>query len=331
MKPTIRTIAEDLGLSAATVSKALSGRKEVNAETRSRIMSYANEIGYYRSTVGRRRLAILAGNPSNIEDSHSSLLFGMMMGFRRYASRLQHDVMIFSIDGAEQERETLDRFTASNQLAGLFVAGLKTTDPYFEQLKTVSTPVVALDVNVENPLVGSVGTNSISGGELAVGRLVTLGHRRIAFVNGHREAYISQERLAGYLAALHRHGIRFDPDLCFEGDFSSESGARAANYFADTDATAVYFASDLMALGAVRRFRELGYTLPRDMSIIGFDNLPICMGCMPSLTTIDQSPAALGEVACAVLYGLTQGVPIRHVKLEPQLVCRESTAIAKAY
>ena len=329
MKPTIRTIAEDLGLSPATVSKALSGRKEISAETRSRVMSHANEVGYFKRAEGRRRLAILTANTSEMEDSHTSLLFGMMMGFRRYASRLQHDVVIFNIDAAEQERETLDRFAYSNQLAGFFVSGLKITDPYFEQLKTTRIPVVALDVNVDNPMVGSVGTNSISGGELAVGHLVKLGHQRIAFVNGHREAYISQERLAGYLAALHRHGIRFDPDLCFEGDFTAESGARAANYFADTEATAIYFAGDLMALGAVRRFHELGYTLPRDMSVIGFDNLPICLGCMPSLTTIDQSPAGLGEAACAVLHGLTQDVPIRHVKLEPLFVERESTTVLK--
>ncbi|MCL2867736.1 MAG: LacI family transcriptional regulator [Clostridia bacterium] len=326
MKQTIRSIANDLGLSPATVSKALSGRKEISQDTRNRVMSHANEIGYFKRAEGRRRLAILTVSPADQEDSHTSLLLGMMMGFRRYAGRLQYDVVILNADAAEQERETLDRFAYTNQLAGLLVSGLSTTDPYYEQLKTTRTPVVTWDVYIVNPMVGSVGTNSISGGELAVAHLTELGHRRIAFVNGHREAYISQERMAGYLVALHRHGIRFDPDLCFEGNFTAESGARAADYIAETDATAVYFAADLMAVGAVRRFRELGYTLPRDMSIVGFDNLPICMGCMPALTTINQSPAALGEAACAVLHGLTQDVPIRHVKLEPQLVIRESAA-----
>ena len=330
MKPTIRTIAEALGLSPATISKALSGHKEVNADTRGKVTDYASEIGYIRKAEGRRRLGILAGSSSDREDSHTSLLYGMMMGFRRYASRMRYEVVIFSIDSIEQSREPLDQVAHNNQLSGMLVSGLKTTDPYYEQLRTVGTPVVVWDVNSDNPRVGSVGYNSVSGGELAVGHLVKLGHRRIAFVNGHQEAYISRERAAGYLAALNHYEIPFNPVLCLTGDFTAESGARAADLLAGTDATAVYCAGDMMALGAIRRFHELGIRLPAEMSVVGFDNLPICLGCMPSITTVDQNPSELGETACAILHGLIQDVPIRHVRLEPKLIVRASTAAPRA-
>ena len=326
MKPTVRKIAEDLGLSSATVSKALSGRQEISSETRARVTAYANELGYLKSTANRRRLGILTVNAPDMDESQSSLMFNLMVNFQKYASRLQYDVIIVTIGFEEQKRETLDHFAYANNFDGLFIAGLKTTDPYYQQLETTTTPIVAMDIHVANPLVGNVGTNSISGGELAIRHLAELGHKRIGLLNGHSEAYISQERLAGYMAALYMHKIHFDPDLCYDGDYSLESGAKAADYFAKTDATAIYCASDLMAQGVIQRFMELGFNLPQDYSIVGFDNMSLCLGCMPTITTIAQNPADLGEAACAVLYGLTQKIPIRNVKLEPYLVVRESTA-----
>ncbi|MCL2202720.1 MAG: LacI family transcriptional regulator [Defluviitaleaceae bacterium] len=324
MKPTVKKIAQDLGLSPATVSKALSGRHEISDETKERVRLYAHELGYLKSPGQRKRFGVLAVNPDDMEDSQTSLMFSLLMGFQKYADRLDLDVVVFHING--DTPETLDQFAYKNKFDGLFVTGIKNTDPYYLQLETTTTPIVTLDIHAKNPLVGNVGTNSISGGALAIRHLTQLGHRRIGFVNGHKEAYISQERLAGYLAALYNHAIPFDPGLCFDGNYSMESGTKAAEYFAKTDTTAIYFASDLMALGAIRRFKTLGYELPRDMSIVGFDNQLLCQGCTPTLTTIAQNPAALGETACALLRGLSQKTPICRAQLEPWLIERESTA-----
>ena len=324
MKPTVRTIANDLGLSPATVSKALAGRNGISEETRERVIAHAQGLGYLKIAPTRRRLGILVVNPSETEDS--SFLFNLLMGFQKYAGRLQNDVIVINISSEEQTLETLDRYAYNHQFDGLFITGLKNTDTYYAQLETAETPIVVIDIHSANPMVGTVSTNSISGGDLAIRHLTQLGHRRIGFVNGHKQAYISQERLAGYLAALHTHGIPFNQKLCFDGDFSTESGARAADYFAKTDVTAIYFASDSMALGAMQQLQTLGFKIPRDISIVGFDNQPIGLGCSPSLTTVAQDSTALGETACALLRVLAEKNPIRHVKLEPWLVERESTA-----
>jgi len=326
MKPTVKKIAEDLKLSQATVSKALAGRQEISEETRGRVTKYAHEIGYLKSPAVRRRLGVLAVNPSDMDDSLSSLTFNLLMGFQQYASCLQQDVVVIRANSNELEQATLDLLAHAHQVDGLFVTGLKNTDPYYVQLETTTTPIVTMDIQSSNPLVGQVGTDSIAGGALAIKHLVELGRKQIGFVNGHKEAYISQERLAGYFSALQMNQIPYDPTLCFDGDFSMESGANAADYFVKTDATAIYFASDLMTLGALRRFQALGVNLPQDFSIMGFDNLSICQGCSPTLTTIAQNPMAIGESACAVLHGLIQKIPIRHVRIEPRLVVRESTA-----
>jgi len=324
MKPTVKQIALDLGLSPATVSKALSGRHEISEGTRARVQERAQELGYLKSPGLRRRLGVIAVNPDDMEDSQTSLMFTLLMGFQKYADRVDLDVVVFHINGEGQE--TLDQFAQKNKFDGLFIMGIKNTGPYYFQLETTTTPIVTLDIHVKNPMVGIVGTNSISGGALAIKHLTRLGHTRIGFVNGHKEAYISQERLAGYLAAMYSHGIPFDQSLCFDGDFSMESGARAAEYFSKTDSTAIYFASDLMAMGAIRHFITMGYDLPGDMSIVGYDNLPLCQGCTPTLTSVAQDPAALGETACALLRSLAQNTPVSRAYLEPWLEIRGSTA-----
>ncbi|MCL2400342.1 MAG: LacI family transcriptional regulator [Defluviitaleaceae bacterium] len=324
MKPTVRKIADDLGLSSATVSKALAGRGEISEETKERVRVHAQKLGYSKSVSVRRRLGVMVVNASEKEDS--SILFNLLMGFQKYADSLGNDVIIINIKSEDQNKESLDQFSYNNQLDGLFIAGLKNTDRYYHELETALTPIVLMDIYSSNPMVGTVSTDNISAGNLAIEHLVELGHKRIGFVNGHKEAYVSQERLTGYLAALHTHNIVFDQSLCFDGDFSTESGAKAADYFANKDVSAIYCASDQMALGALQRFHSLGFKLPQDISIIGFDNQPLGLGCSPSLTTIAQNPTALGESACALLHILAQKIPIRHVKLEPWIVVRESTA-----
>ena len=330
MKPTVKRIADGLGLSPATVSKALSGRQDISEGTRNRVMAYANELGYLKIASRRRRFGVLAVNPSDMEDGQSSLMFNLYMGFQMYAERVDHDVVIVNIDSEGQAQETLDQVAHRNQFDGLFISGIKNTDSFYKQLDTVATPTVVMDIHSANPMVGNVGTNSISGGVLAIRHLVGFGHKHIGFVNGHKEAYISQERLAGYVAALYTHEIPFDQRLCFSGDYSMESGVQAADYFAKTDVTAIYFASDLMALGAIRRFQALGISIPQDFSIVGFDNQPLCLGCTPTLTTVAQDTAVLGETACALLRGLSQKIPISQAKLEPRLIIRESTAQPRA-
>jgi len=325
MKPTVKRIADGLGLSPATVSKALSGRQDISEGTKNRVMAYANELGYLKSASVRRRFGVLAVEPDNMEDDQSSFLFNLFMGLQRYAERIDHDVVIVNIDSDMQKHETLDQVAYKNKFHGFFITGIKNTDPYYKQLETVTTPTVVMDIHCANPMVGSVGTNSISGGALAIQHLASLGHRRIGFVNGYKQADISQERLAGYVAALYAQDISYDEKLCFSGDFSMKSGTSAAEYFIKTDATAIYFASDLMALGAIRRFHALGANLPQDFSIVGFDNNPFGMGCTPTLTTIAQDSTALGETACALLDGLAQKIPVRQAKLEPRLIIREST------
>lgn len=313
------------------MSKALSGRPEVNEDTRARILSYAKELGYApsagRSALNTVRVAIVIEDTDNTDIS-SAFFYDTLLGFKHYAKQRGFEVIILSITTDEQNLCGYDEFVLTQQLDGAFVMGLKTTDPYYRQLSDTKVPSVALDIVADNLMVGSVGVDNITGARLAVEHLVSLGHRRIGFLNGHSEAYVSQERLSGYMAAMCRCGLGYDSALVFEGDYTTAGGALGADYFIKTGATAIFCASDLMALGAIRRLQEIGVKVPGDISIVGFDNASLCEVCMPPLTTLAQDRTRIGITACALLDGLMRGVPINRTVLQPELIIRGSTGKA---
>jgi len=152
-----------------------------------------------------------------------------------------------------------------------------------------------------------------------------LGHKKIGFINGHSKAYVSQDRLAGYMAAMCSFGLNYDPQMVFDGGYIESGGAVGADYFINKGVTAIFCASDLMAIGALRRLDELDVSVPNDISIVGFDNAPFSAVCSPPLTTIEQDRPRIGMTACALLDGLIRGVPINRVLLPPSLLVRAST------
>ncbi|MDR1398764.1 MAG: LacI family transcriptional regulator [Treponema sp.] len=334
IRPTIQQIAKALSVSPATVSKALADKAEVSEETRARVLACARELGYIHTPHGgvlngERRVAILIQDRDKNENEQS-FYYDVLMGFKQYAT-LKHEVIILTTTSAEQEQVSYDAYLTAKRISGAFVMGLKTTDPYIAQLETTSIPTVTLDFSVNNPCVGRVGVDNYTGARLAVEHLIDLGHQNIGFLNGHPFAQVSEERLAGYIAALcsRKHGFQpgFEPHFVFDGDFSEQSGASGADYFAETDITALFCASDLMAMGAVRRFQEKGIAVPADISIVGFDNMPFTAYCTPRITTVVQKRHRLGLMACALLYSLLDNAPLNHCLLQPSLLVRESTTV----
>jgi DNA-binding LacI/PurR family transcriptional regulator len=250
------------------------------------------------------------------------------MGFKQYASQKNFEVVFLTItrnDG--EELAPYDTFFHSRHIDGVFSYGLRTTDAYFPQLQSTKIPTVIVDYSVDNPRVGRVGVDNIAGSAMAVEHLVSLGHRKIGFINGHSRSQSAAERFTGYVSALCRHNIPFDPKLVFEGDWTEPSGRDGADYFAGKGVSAVFCASDFMAMGAINCFQSKGIRVPEDISVAGFDNLPFTSYFTPRITTIAQDRKQLGVMACALLYGLINHEPINHCILPPSLVIRESTGL----
>jgi LacI family transcriptional regulator len=335
MKPTLRQIAEMLNVSTATVSKALAGKTEVNEQTRVQVCSCAKKIGY---TPGKERFAAQRTNRRErrgvifIEDQEKKenrdiFFYDVLIGFQRYAAKIHLETIVLPIDDAwRREPDSYDNYLISKGIDGVLVTGLRKGDPYISRLETTKIPTVILDYSVNNPVTGQVGVDNIAAARLAVDHLVSLGHRNIGFLNGHKEAQVSEERLAGFIAALGCDNLRFNPKLVFEGDFTDRCGMAAADFFIKRGSTAVFCASDLMAIGLMHHLQHRGVKIPEDISVVGFDNMPFSAFCRPRLTTVAQDREHLGIMACALLNELMNKGPLNHCILRPSLLLRDSTA-----
>ena len=333
-KPTLGQIALKLGLSPATVSKALSRKAGVKEATRTEVLACAEEIGY-----GLNRKPGVPGDADG-EDPRAAVIVDepgyrntffsdVLAGFRHHAAALRMETVILSIhDEWRRHPRRYEDYFRTKKISGAFISGLRVGDPFISCLESPSAPpAVIMDFSVNNPRAGRVEVDNITGARLAVEHLVSLGHTQIGFLNGHSQAEVSGKRLMGFIASLGISGLPYRKELVYEGDFTEECGGAAAAYFARLGVSAVFCASDLMAAGLIHGFQNMGLRIPDDISVAGFDNMSFCNLCTPKITTVAQDRTRLGMSACALLHQLINGGFLTNCTLAPSLVIRESTGL----
>jgi LacI family transcriptional regulator len=187
-------------------------------------------------------------------------------------------------------------------------------------------PTVLLDNYIEHNFhVGYVGTDSLEGIELAVDQLYCLGHTKIAFLNGSKNSMVSEQRHQAFLNSMKKHSIAIDDRLIGYGYYVPDCAKDHVPGFIKNGATAILCASDLIASGVITELQKLGLKVPKDISVIGFDDLPIAGKLSPTLTTIRQDRTELGKSAFLLLEGLIHNVAISKLLLRPKLILRDST------
>lgn len=332
---TIKDVAKRAGVSVSTVSRALNNYSDISEDTRESIKKIAEDMGYKPNIVAKSlsssrsfRLGML------VEDYEAGgklnpLVFEVLMEFKNAASRQGYEIVLLSTTSDMQRSQKLSRLFAEKQLDGAFIMGLKMTDEYYKELSTIKYPCILQDIYIQNPMVGCIGVDNIKGAFMAVEHLIKLGHKRIGFINGHKNAFVSYERLDGYYLALNRHGIPIDNSIIADGGFDDKIAEAAAEKLVKKhgDLTAIFCASDLMAIGAVNALNNLGYTVPDDISIVGFDDIYITRFFTPKLTTIRQDRGKIGETAANILVSMVDRQIIGRVLVEPELIVRDSTKV----
>jgi LacI family transcriptional regulator len=330
---TIRDVAKKAGVSVSTVSRALNNYSDISETTRDLILKIAEEIGYKANIAAKSlssnknfRLGML------VEDYESSgapnpLVFEILMGFKNAATKQGYEMVLLTTTSDIQKTQNLSKLFSEKQIDGIFILGLKMTDDYYKSLNTINFPCVLYDISIQNPYICCVGVDNIKGAFMAVNYLIELGHKKIGFINGHKEAFVSYERLDGYYLALNRNNIAIDNSLIINGDFEEKAAEKAAIELIEKhkDLTAIFCASDIMAIGAINGLSSLGYAIPDDVSIIGFDDIYLAQYMIPKLTTIRQNRTKIGEMAANILINLSSGQTIGRVVTEPELIIREST------
>jgi DNA-binding LacI/PurR family transcriptional regulator len=320
---TLAAIASAAGVSVPTVSKVLNGRADVAADTRLRVESLLAEYDY----VLPRRATGRAGLVDLVFTELSPWAVEIIRGAEETALQAGCRMTVSVPDGPEQADRWLNSL-AEIQTDGVILVLTELTAERRDRLAELRVPVVIVDpVGQPDPRIPSIGAANWAGGLAATEHLIGLGHRRIGTVTGRASLLCSQARLDGYRAALERAGLTIDPELIATGDFHFESARDlSARMLALPDPpTAIFAGSDITAMGVYEAARQRHLRVPDDLSVVGFDDLPMSAWVSPPLTTILQPLAEMARMATRAVLGLAEGFNNR-IELSTSLVVRSSTA-----
>ncbi|MDQ2588252.1 MULTISPECIES: LacI family DNA-binding transcriptional regulator [Saccharothrix] len=325
----ISSIAAEAGVSVPTVSKVLNGRPDVAADTRARVESVIERHRY------RRRRARQSSRPALIDlvfhEMNSAWATEIIRGVEQAAAVERAAVVLSELGGAHRpRREWFDDLLTRRPLGVILVLAELDAEQR-HQLATRTIPFVVVDTAGEQPPgVPTVGSANWAGGLAATRHLIALGHRRIAVVSGPTTMLCSRARVDGYRSALEAADVPIDPELVRYGDFYVHGGYHHGLVLLDRPdrPTAIFAGSDFQALGVMRAARELGLSVPRDLSIVGYDDLSVTEWIGPPLTTVRQPLREMATTAAQMVFTLARGErpPNERIDLATELVVRESTA-----
>ena len=338
--PTSRDIAEIAGVSQATVSRALRDSPLVRKETRDKIQKIARDMNYYvnRAAAGLRThqsytLALLLFDESESGEQPMNLfLLSMLDNITRAASRHGYDVLL------SLQQQTDDwhiEYQASNRADGVILLGYGHYEDYRSKLETLEnsdTSFIIWGPMVEGQPGLSVGCDNASGGYQASRHLLKLGRRRICFIGSRAQSPELAERYAGYVRALDEAGIEPDEALRGSAENSESQGYAACEQLiqAGVDFDAIFAATDLIAIGAMRALQDSGRGVPDDVAVVGFDDMPLAAHVTPSLTTVQQNAKQAAQALVDGIVHRINGAPVESSILDPALVVRESCGSPRA-
>ena len=331
------------GVSVATVSRVLNGYADVSAETRQRVLTTAKKLDYTPNAAARalvKRRTQLIGVILFTGEAHPDLqhpfFLEVLVGLKHSLGADGYDVLLFAHEqpGSGRGPHAYARRARHHGVDGVVVLAVDDTEePELQKLIASGTPVVAVDLALAGSRASYVASDNIGGARLAVRHLHDLGHRRIATIVGLAHTKPAADRLLGYRAELQDLGLTPQSGYEAAGDFYMESGEAAMRELLalPEPPTAIFAASDMMAVGAIRTIEDAGMSCPDDIAVVGFDDIQLAELVSPALTTIRQDKQALGVAAARSLVQLiddTETAP--HVSVLPvELVVRESCGAPK--
>ena len=328
MAVTINDIADKLGVSKSTVSKALNNATDISIETKKLILETAAEMGYMNKRVRQHsKLCIII---ENIDYSNRNQFgYDIVNGFKQMAESEGWLVDIIPVTIDFQKLTPYDVFMIQEGYQASFVLGFSMLDPWMEEFRITQYPTVLFDNYIKgNPRVASVGCDNTEGFDYAVKHLVKLGHKKIGLISGPLDSHIIKTRYQAYISALEKYNLEFNEDFVGLGYYVSESTRTYIPKLLELGVTAILCSHDVRALSAITECNDREIRIPKDLSVIGFDDLPIAQNSTPPLTTVHQDRIGLGKCGYYAISSLLNTVPIGSILLQAPLVVRESTGPA---
>ena len=333
MPLTLEEIAELTGVSRSTVSRVVNEQPNVRDQVRERVWQVVQQTGYQphaaaRSLVTRRTHIIGTIIPEAVTKLFTDPFFPLLLfGVTETCNAHKYHLMLSLFNGPADQEELYRRIVGGGNLDGVLVASAHVDDPLFPKLLQDGVPFVLVGRHPDER-VNYIDVDNVGGARMAVEHLIRLGHTRIATITGPLSMAHGEDRLVGYRQALEAHHLPVDEKLIVEGDYTEPSGSMGAQRLLPASPTAIFAASDMMAVGALKALREAGLRVPDDIALVGFDDLRIAAAVEPALTTVRQPIERLGSMAVDLLLDLIANSPngqspVRMI-LPTQLVVRAS-------
>jgi LacI family transcriptional regulator len=335
MPPTLEEVARLANVSRSTVSRVINKHPNVRSETKKRVWQAIRESGYQphavaRSLVTNRTQIVGIVIPESVTTLFTDPFFPLLLrGATEACNAHEYQLMLslFTVP-ADQEEEMYQRVLRSRYLDGVIVASSSLSDPLISNLLRDRAPFVSVG-RYPGESVHYVDGDNVGGARMAVEHLIRLGHRSVATITGRLDMTAGQDRLEGYRQALQAHGIPVRETLIVEGDFTENSGALGMQQLLSASPSAVFAASDMTAIGALKVLRQAGRQVPQDIALIGFDDIPTATVVEPTLTTVRQPIERMGSMAVELLLSvlensIEEGAPAQRIILPTELIIRDS-------
>ena len=325
-KSSITDVARRAKVSITTVSRVINKIPTVNKEIVARVEEAVSFLKF-KPNLTAQRLAkgtvssaigfVIPGFPGIF---HSFYAVELMRGIGHGCETQRLDLIFHITDGRNPIK--------SNYAGGLIFADIIENRSQVENAVSEGIPALVINHVVKDLEVSCIAVDNVVGGEKAAEYLISLGHKRIATVSGNMQTQAGIDRFEGFQKTLTKHGISFEPEYFYKGDYSRRSARMAAERFfaLDNPPTAIFAASDDMALEIISVAMENGIKIPEDISVIGFDDNPAGLFGPVALTTVKQPLFAMGEEAVKIIHDIMQGKQANfvHKLLVPELIVRES-------
>ncbi|WP_042146436.1 catabolite control protein A [Paucisalibacillus sp. EB02] len=332
MTITIYDVAREANVSMATVSRVVNGNPNVKPTTRKKVLATIERLGYRPNAVARGLASKKTTTVGAIIPDISSIFFAeLARGIEDIATMYKYNIILSNSDQNKDKELQLINTMLEKQVDGIIFMGGNISKEHVQQFSTASVPVVLAATYDGTESIPSVNIDYEEAAYEATNYLIEKGNKKVAFIFGNEEYTINQLKKQGYLRALKEANLPVVEDYIVSGDYTYDSGMKSVEKFMNLSdkPTAVFAASDAIALGVIHGAQDLGYKVPDDIEVFGFDNTKLATMVRPALSTVVQPTYDIGAVAMRLLtkYMNKEEVEEKKVVLPHRLIERNSTKL----
>lgn len=332
-KVTIKDVAKLAGVATSTVSRVIADSSRISEETKQVVREAMKQLGYHpnaiaRSLVNKTTNTLAVVMPQSAEKALLNPFFSQALSGISSACHEEGYCILMSTGSTEEEQlQSIKNIVMSGRVDGVIILYSSVKNLVLEEVKEANFPLIVVGKPLESENVLFVDNDNVEAAFIVTEKLIKKGHKKIGLLSGYFDYVFSLDRLEGYRAALMENGLDFDRSLIEEAEFTKEDGYEKMKGMLSKEnkPTALVVTDDVMAFGAIEAIKEAKLSIPEDIEIISFNNVPLAEFCSPSLTSVDINASRLGFEAARVMIENIKGTAEEHKVMVPTKIVYRDT------